>query len=80
MTKYYKQLNENGELVLLLTYDFEPVITDPLIVEIGAEEYEQLLAEIVAKNKQPESDEATMHDLYNALAELGVTDDEEINA
>ena len=37
--KYYKQLNENNEIVTLLTYDFEPNITDPLIVEITAEEY-----------------------------------------
>lgn len=37
--KYYKQLNENNEIVTLLTYDFEPNITDPLMVEITAEEY-----------------------------------------
>lgn len=43
--KYYKQLNENGEIVMLLTYDFEPNITDPLIVEITAEEYETISAE-----------------------------------
>lgn len=43
--KYYKQLNENGEIVMLLTYDFEPNITDPLIVEINAEEYETISAE-----------------------------------
>lgn len=80
MTKYYKQLNEEGELVLLLSYDFEPTITDPLIVEITQEEYEALLAEITAKNEPEENDEATTADLYNALAELGVTDDEENNA
>lgn len=43
--KYYKQLNENGEIVALLTYDFEPNITDPLTVEITAEEYETISAE-----------------------------------
>lgn len=43
--KYYKQLNENGEIVLLLSYDFEPNITDPLTVEITAEEYETISAE-----------------------------------
>lgn len=80
MTKYYKQLDESGEVVLLLTYDFDPIITNPLIMEISKEEYEQLLAEIIAKNEQTKSDEATMHDLYNALAELGVTHDEESNA
>ena len=80
MKKYYKQLNEDGKLVLLLSYDFEPEITDPLIVVISAEEYEQLLGEIIAKNEQTKSDEATMHDLYNALVELGVSEDEESNA
>ena len=43
--KYYKQLNENGEIAALLTYDFEPNITDPLTVEITAEEYETISAE-----------------------------------
>ena len=43
--KYYKQLNENGEIVALLTYDFEPTISDPLTVEITAEEYETIFAE-----------------------------------
>lgn len=43
--KYYKELNENNEIVALLTYDFEPTITNPLIVEITAEEYETISAE-----------------------------------
>lgn len=43
--KYYKQLNENGEIVYLLSYDTEPNITDPLTVEISAEEYEAISAE-----------------------------------
>ncbi len=43
--KYYKQLNESGEIVALLTYDFEPTISDPLTVEITAEEYETISAE-----------------------------------
>lgn len=80
MTRYYKQLTESGEIVALLTYDFLPRIKDPLIVRIKKTEYEQLLAEIVAKNEQIESDEATEEDLYNALAELGVSEDEENNA
>ena len=49
MTKYYKQFNENGEIVTLLTYDFEPNITDPLMVEITKEEYEAISAEWRAK-------------------------------
>lgn len=43
--KYYKQLNENGEVVYLLSYDTEPNITDPLTVEISADEYEAISAE-----------------------------------
>lgn len=54
MKKYYKQLNENGEFVMLLTYDFEPEITDPLIVEITEEEYITLKAECDAKVKAEE--------------------------
>lgn len=43
--KYYKQLNENGEVIYLLTYDTEPNITNPLTEEITAEEYEAISAE-----------------------------------
>lgn len=55
--KYYKQLNENGEIVTLLTYDFEPNITDPLTVEITAEEYETISAEWKANAKHEPSAE-----------------------
>ncbi len=58
--KYYKQLNENGEVVALLTYDFEPNITDPLTVEITAEEYESISAEWQANAK---------HEISTELAE-----------
>lgn len=51
MMKYYKQLNENGEIVTLLTYDFEPNVIDSLTVEINAEEYETLAAELTANAK-----------------------------
>jgi len=40
--KYYKQLNKNNEVVALLTYDFEPNITDSLMIRITAEEYENI--------------------------------------
>lgn len=43
--RYYKQLDENGKVILLLTYDFEPNITDSSIVEITEEEYNAILAE-----------------------------------
>lgn len=57
MTKYYKHLTETGDVKLLLTYDFEPTITDPLIVEITKEEYDELLAEITAKPEPEPADE-----------------------
>lgn len=63
MIKYYKQINESGDVVMLLTYDFDPIITNPLIIEITKEEYEALLAEIVEKNEEIISDEATEEDL-----------------
>lgn len=73
MTKYYKQLNENGEIVMLLTYDFVPNITNPLIVEITKEEYETLLAEIMANMPEPEEDEialkAQAYDIITGVSE-----------
>lgn len=55
--KYYKQLNESGEVVALLTYDFEPNITDPLTVEITAEEYKTISDEWREKAKHKMSAE-----------------------
>ena len=49
MTTYYKQVNEYGEPVLLLTYGFTPNITNSRIVEITPEEYATLSAELQAK-------------------------------
>lgn len=49
--KYYKQLNENGEVVMLLTYDFEPTITDPFVVEITEDEYRSISTEWREKAK-----------------------------
>lgn len=45
MKKFYKQLNDNGKAGMLLTYDFEPTITDSSIVEITAEEHAAILTE-----------------------------------
>lgn len=45
MTKYYKQLNEKGDIITLLTYDFEPNITDTLCVEIAEDEYNDIRTE-----------------------------------
>lgn len=53
--KCYKQMNADGELVLLLKYDFEPKISDPLMVEITQEEYEALIEEINAVNDNPDN-------------------------
>lgn len=73
MTKYYKQINENGEVVMLLTYDFVPNITNPLIVEITAEEYETLLAELIASLPEPEPSEmelkAQAYDIITGVSE-----------
>jgi hypothetical protein len=55
--KYYKQLNESGEVVALLTYDFEPNISDPLTAEITADEYETISAEWRANAKREPSAE-----------------------
>lgn len=49
MMKYYKCLSETDEVKMLLTYNFEPTITNPLIVEITKEEYDELLAEITVE-------------------------------
>lgn len=73
MTKYYKQIRENGEIEMLLTYDFTPVITDPLIVEITKEEYDALYAEMMANMPEAEPSEmelkARAYDIITGVAE-----------
>ena len=59
MTRYYKQLNDSGNVVFLLTCDFDPTISDPLIVEITKEEYDELMAEITAEPDPEPTDEIT---------------------
>lgn len=51
---YYKQMDENGELLMLLTYNQRPKALGADIVEITAEEYAALVAEIAANNPPPE--------------------------
>lgn len=46
MTKYYKKLDENGAVELLLSYNFVPTITDERTMEVTEEEYEALSAEL----------------------------------
>lgn len=74
MKTYFKQLNEAGELILLLTYDFVPKITNPLIVEITQEEYNALLAEIQATNQpgEPDPDEISAEEALDII--LGVSE------
>lgn len=55
MTTYYKQLDNSGKILMLLTYDFTPNIVNPLVVEITEEEYDSHIAEILAAN-QTETD------------------------
>lgn len=73
MTKYYKQLNENGEIVFLLTYDFEPTITDSLCVEITEEEYTAIIAEMRANKPEREPNEiklkAQAYDIITGVSE-----------
>ena len=71
MTNYFKQLNESGEVILLLTYDFTPNITNPLIVEITEEEYNTLLAEIQAADS-PDPDEISDAEALDII--LGVSE------
>lgn len=51
---YYKQVGDSGELLLLLTYDAQPSGLSADIVEITAEEYDALMAEIAASRPEPE--------------------------
>lgn len=73
MKYYYKQLNENGEVVLLLVYEFTPTITDPLMVEITEEEFNAIVAEIRANEPEPEQSEmelkAQAYDILTGVSE-----------
>lgn len=52
MKEYYKQLNDNGKIVMLLTYDFRPAINNPLVIQITKEEYTTIKDEWEAKMAQ----------------------------
>ena len=69
MTKYYKQMHKDGQVIRVLTYNFQPHITDPLIIEITEEEYNALLAEIQAADA-PDPDEISDDEALNII--LGV--------
>ena len=68
---YYKQVDETGELLLLLTYDAQPSGLSADIVEIAAEEYEALMAEIAASRPGPEPapEYVSTGELEQAIAE-----------
>lgn len=59
---YYKKIADDGSLCYLFTYDFQPTITDSLMVEITEEEYNTLLAEIEAENQPEEIDSDEISD------------------
>lgn len=67
MTKFFKELNESGDVVSLLTYDFTPVLTDPLIVEITEDEYNEISAAWDAENEQTEMDKISNREFVEML-------------
>lgn len=66
--KYYKELNEIGEVILLLTYNTAPMISNPLVVEITAEEYEKLIIEFCGKENDNDNEEIPSEIEAKALA------------
>lgn len=63
MKKYYKQLNENGDVIMLLVYDFTPTSLNlDFIIEITEEEYTELLEEII------KTSEANLKEIANETA------------
>lgn len=46
---HYKEINETGKVILLLTYNKQPRITNPLVIEITQEKYNQLVLEFTAQ-------------------------------
>lgn len=70
-TLYFKRLNMSGEIESLMTYDYVPIITDPLIVEITEDEYNALLAEIQAADA-PDPDEISDAEALDII--LGVSE------
>lgn len=51
MATYCKQIDASGSIVALLTYNFQPQITNPLVVEITKDEYDAHSAEIEIANR-----------------------------
>lgn len=72
---YYKQIDETGELLLLLTYDTQPTGLPSDVVEITADEYASLMDEIAASLPEPEP-----HREYVSTDELEAAIAEGVNA
>ena len=70
-TCYFKQLDDDGASVSIMTYDFRPTISNPLIIEITEEEYNILLAEIQAADALVQ-DEISDEEALNII--LGVSE------
>lgn len=71
----FKHIDENENIISLLTYDQKPNITNPLVVEITEDEYNTILAELQAASSEPLNEgeqKATIEDYEAALEELGV--------
>lgn len=72
---YYKQVDETGELLLLLTYDMQPTGLPSDVVGITADEYAALMDEIAASLPEPEPVRE-----YVSTAELEAAIAEGVNA
>lgn len=72
---FYKELQSDGNLAALLTYDNAPLsTTNPLIVEISEEEYSSLLDEIISSvqlEELEETDEISAEEALDII--LGVS-------
>lgn len=68
--RYFKETNEDNEIVMLLTHGDKVVIENPNIVEITESEYSTLLAEItvnVEENEPSEDDEVSGEEFLNMV-------------
>lgn len=91
---YCKKINADGSLLHLLTYDFIPKITDPLVTEISKDEYDALLSEMMQKEGiidqlyrgaiaisdiRAEWQEEIQHRVDKMVAQMGAYDTNEIS-
>ena len=74
MTYYYKRIDEDGNVVSLITCD-QHLAESAEQIEITETEYAELYAAL-PQPEEPETNEATEADYIASLEELGVTFDE----